>query len=128
MHREDNNGLVDLLVVRRKWSSQNQLLESQSWESEAMVQCKDEKAVLSYWESKGGRDVAVLRPDIRRGFRILKASRTRRQLQVQFVGYPKEKSSWLSTAAVQVLLPQANDWIRGLIDRWDKTDRISSRE
>ncbi|KAI6082417.1 hypothetical protein F4821DRAFT_281822 [Hypoxylon rubiginosum] len=86
--RELRSGIVELLVYRRVMLPDGRVTIRTSWEKEMTTQLQDEKAVLAYWNSLGGRDAALGFRYYHYVFKVLAVNRKWRMLLIQWVGYP----------------------------------------
>jgi hypothetical protein len=76
-----------------------------TWESEDNLQRDAPKALYSYWKSQGGRPSNPSDPDMYEIFAILKHSKDRKRVLVQWTGFGPKDATWETRQSVEQTAP-----------------------
>ncbi|PNY24499.1 Uncharacterized protein TCAP_05564 [Tolypocladium capitatum] len=76
-----------------------------TWEPEANLHQDAPQSLFAYWKRQGGRPNNPSDPDLFDIFAILKHSKDRKRLLIEWVGFGPKDATWVSRAAVEETAP-----------------------
>lgn len=76
-----------------------------TWEPEANLHQDAPESLFAYWKRQGGRPTNPADPDLYDIFAILKHTKDRKRLLVEWVGFGPKDATWVSRAAVEETAP-----------------------
>jgi hypothetical protein len=101
----------DALEIKVIWDD-----NSSTWEPEEALHRDAEDALLAYWKKHGGRPTHPEDADLYQVFAILDHKANRRRVQVQWLGFSRDDTTWEPVDTVKEAAPTV------LEDYWNKVD------